>query len=142
MSLTLPTIVVMNFKKKLLVVDQSDSTKIILDHFIGKEFDIIQKSNGYEAIDFLNSGVDIDFLITELNLPLLNGKELIRKLRQSHLFSNLPILLLTASSESKDRIECMNLGADNYIEKPFNPFEIQARINAVLRLCQRTNYIQ
>ncbi|MDI9877128.1 MULTISPECIES: response regulator transcription factor [Bacteroidota] len=132
----------MNFKKKLLVVDQSDSTKIILDHFIGKEFDIIQKSNGYEAIDFLNSGVDIDFLITELNLPLLNGKELIRKLRQSHLFSNLPILLLTASSESKDRIECMNLGADNYIEKPFNPFEIQARINAVLRLCQRTNYIQ
>lgn len=142
MPLTLPTIVVMNFKKKLLVVDQSDSTKIILDHFIGKEFDIIQKSNGYEAIDFLNSGVDIDFLITELNLPLLNGKELIRKLRQSHLFSNLPILLLTASSESKDRIECMNLGADNYIEKPFNPFEIQARINAVLRLCQRTNYIQ
>lgn len=142
MPLTLPTIVVMNFKKKLLVVDQTDSTKIILDHFIGKEFDIIQKSNGYEAIDFLNSGVDIDFLITELNLPLLNGKELIRKLRQSHLFSNLPILLLTASSESKDRIECMNLGADNYIEKPFNPFEIQARINAVLRLCQRTNYIQ
>lgn len=142
MPLTLPTIVVMNFKKKLLVVDQSDSTKIILDHFIGKEFDIIQKSNGYEAIDFLNSGVDIDFLITELNLPLLNGKELIRKLRQSNLFSNLPILLLTASSESKDRIECMNLGADNYIEKPFNPFEIQARINAVLRLCRRTNYIQ
>jgi len=142
LPLTLPTIVVMNFKKKLLVVDQSDSTKIILDHFIGKEFDIIQKSNGYEAIDFLNSGVDIDFLITELNLPLLNGKELIRKLRQSHLFSNLPILLLTASSESKDRIECMNLGVDNYIEKPFNPFEIQARINAVLRLCQRTNYIQ
>ena len=142
MSLTLPTIVVMNLKKKLLVVDQSDSTKIILDHFLGKEFDIIQKSNGYEAIDFLNSGVDIDFLITELNLPLLNGKELIRKLRQSHLFSSLPILLLTASSESKDRIECMNLGADNFIEKPFNPFEIQARINAVLRLCRRTNYIQ
>ncbi len=142
MSLTLPTIVVMNFKKKLLVVDQSDSTKIILDHFLGKEFDIIQKSNGYEALDFLNSGVDIDFLITELNLPLLNGKELIQKLRQSHLFSNLPILLLTASSESKDRIECMNLGADNFIEKPFNPFEIQARINAVLRLCRRTNYIQ
>lgn len=142
MSLTLPTIVVMNFKKKLLVVDQSDSTKIILDHFLGKEFDIIQKCNGYEAIDFLNSGVDIDFLITELNLPLLNGKELIQKLRQSHLFSNLPILMLTASSESKDRIECMNLGADNFIEKPFNPFEIQARINAVLRLCKRTNYIQ
>ena len=132
----------MNLKKKLLVVDQSDSTKIILDHFLGKEFDIIQKSNGYEAIDFLNSGIDIDFLITELNLPLLSGKELIKKLRESHLFSSLPILLLTASSESKDRIECMNLGADNYIEKPFNPFEIQARINAVLRLCRRTNYIQ
>jgi len=132
----------MNLKKKLLVVDQSDSTKIILDHFLGKEFDIIQKSNGYEAIDFLNSGIDIDFLITELNLPLLSGKELIKKLRESHLFSSLPILLLTASSESKDRIECMNLGADNYIEKPFNPFEIQARINAVLRLCKRTNYIQ
>ncbi|MGX7686742.1 PleD family two-component system response regulator [Flectobacillus sp. BAB-3569] len=132
----------MNLKKKLLVVDQSDSTKIILDHFLGKEFDIIQKSNGYEAIDFLNSGIDIDFLITELNLPLLSGKELIKKLRESHLFSSLPILLLTASSESKDRIECMNLGADNFIEKPFNPFEIQARINAVLRLCRRTNYIQ
>jgi len=142
LSLTLPAIVVMNLKKKLLVVDQSDSTKIILDHFLGKEFDIIQKSNGYEAIDFLNSGIDIDFLITELNLPLLSGKELIKKLRESHLFSSLPILLLSASSESKDRIECMNLGADNYIEKPFNPFEIQARINAVLRLCQRRNYIQ
>jgi DNA-binding response OmpR family regulator len=72
----------------------------------------------------------------------LSGKELIKKLRESHLFSSLPILLLTASSESKDRIECMNLGADNFIEKPFNPFEIQARINAVLRLCRRTNYIQ
>ncbi|MFY7828467.1 MAG: response regulator transcription factor [Flectobacillus sp.] len=132
----------MNSKKKLLVVDQSDSTKVILDHFLGTEFDIIQKSNGYEAIDYLNSGADIDFLITELNLPLLNGKELIKKLRQSHLFSTLPILMFTASSESKDRIECMNLGADNFIEKPFNPFEVQARINAVLRLCKRTNYIQ
>ena len=142
MPLTLPTIVVMNFKKKLLVVDQSDSTKIILDHFIGKEFDIIQKSNGYEAIDFSTSGIDLDFLITQLNLPLLSGKELIKKLRESHLFSSLPILLLSASSESKDRIECMNLGADNFIEKTFNPFEIQARINAVLRLCRRTNYIQ
>jgi DNA-binding response OmpR family regulator len=126
-----------NIKKKLLVVDHAETTHHVLERFLGEEFDIILKNDGLEAWSYLNSGQDIDFMITELNMPKMNGKELIKALRQSNLYAELPIILLSGSAESHERIECMNLGADNFIEKPFNPLEIQARINAIFRLNTR-----
>lgn len=129
-------------KKRLLLVDFVETTRLMLEHFLGDEFDIIHKKDGAEAWHFLQSGASIDFMITEINLPKLNGKQLIQQLRQQSQYQHLPIILLTGTNELQDCIECINLGADNFVNKPFNPFEIQARINTFLKLQQRRLYKQ
>lgn len=82
---------------------------------------------------WLEAGNDADFIIADLNMPNLNGKEFIKVIRSTNLFSEVPITILSGTDESKERIECLNLGADDFMMKPFNPMEVHAKIKAILR---------
>ncbi len=123
----------MTNKIKLLIIDDEPSTRKILEHFLNKEFEVTVKNDGMEGMGWLESGNDTDFIIADLNMPNLNGKELIKVIRASNLYSNLPIIILSGTDESKERIECLNLGADDFMLKPFNPMEVHAKIKAILR---------
>lgn len=124
-------------KKKLLVVDPIGSTYSLFSQSSGIDFEIIHKIDGYEALEFLYSGIDIDLLITNLDLPQLTAKDLTLKLRSSYLFSQIPILVVTPPVDSSTRIDCINSGVDTIVEMPFNPLEFYARINALYRLCHK-----
>jgi DNA-binding response OmpR family regulator len=123
----------MEQKIKLLVIDDEPGTRKILEHFLNKEFEVTVKNDGMEGMNWLELGNDTDFIIADLNMPNLNGKELIKVIRVSNLYSNVPIIILSGTDESKKRIECLNLGADDFMLKPFNPMEIHAKIKAILR---------
>jgi DNA-binding response OmpR family regulator len=123
----------MENKIKLLIIDDEPSTRKILEHFLSKEFDVTLKNDGMEGMRWLESENDPDFVIVDLNMPNLNGKEFIRIIRSGNLYSNLPIIILSGTDESKERIECLNLGADDFMLKPFNPMEVHAKIKAILR---------
>ncbi len=132
----------MNQRIKVLVIDDEPSTRKILKHFLSKEFDVILKNDGMEGMRWIESENDIDFIIVDLNMPNLNGKEFIKVIRSSNFYCDLPIIILSGTDESKERIECLNLGADDFMLKPFNPMEVHAKIKAILRRVKPEKLLQ
>ena len=123
----------MENKSKLLIIDDESSTRKVLEYFLNKEFEVTLKNDGMKGMNWLEAGNDADFIIADLNMPNLNGKEFIKVIRSSNLFGDVPIIILSGTDESKERIECLNLGADDFMMKPFNPMEVHAKIKAILR---------
>ena len=119
--------------KKVLVVDDEPDIVELVSYNLRKEgFDVSTASDGEEALGRIRQG-SFDFLLLDLMLPGIQGTELCRILRGDPKTRNLPIIMLTAKGEEVDRILGLEMGADDYISKPFSPRELVARVKAVLR---------
>lgn len=122
----------MNKKKILVVEDEPDIVELVSYNLKKEGFEVSSASDGEEALTKIKKG-NFDFLILDLMLPGLQGLELCRILRNDPKTRNLPIIMLTAKDEEVDRILGLEIGADDYITKPFSPRELVARVKAVLR---------
>ena len=114
---------------KLAIIDDDQEILILLDEYLAK--------NGFEVEGFADGEAflsrdetEFSLLILDIGLPGIDGLEICRRLRQK---SSIPIIMLTAASDDLDRILGLELGADDYLGKPFNPRELLARIKALLR---------
>jgi len=114
---------------KLAIIDDDQEILTLLDEYLAK--------NGFEVEGFEDGEAflgrdetEFSLLILDIGLPGIDGLEICRRLRQK---SNIPIIMLTAASDDLDRILGLELGADDYLGKPFNPRELLARIKALLR---------
>jgi len=116
--------------RKVLVVDDEDSVRELIELYLKKEgFEVIHARDGREALR-LNGEHHPDLIILDLMLPGLDGWDVCRQIRSQ---SRTPIIMLTARTEEVDRIVGLELGADDYVVKPFSPREMVARVKAVLR---------
>jgi DNA-binding response OmpR family regulator len=113
----------------LMIEDDEALSAMVAEYLAPFGFEVTRSPSAAEGIAAL-SGAAFDLLILDLMLPDGDGLELCRELRSE---SDLPILMLTARGEETDRIVGLELGADDYLPKPFNPRELLARIRAVLR---------
>ncbi len=121
----------MNARPRLLVVDDDRELSQMLVEYLEREgFDVDTAANGTEAIERLAAAVP-DFLVLDVMLPGATGFDILRNLRAAQ--SRVPVLMLTARGDDVDRILGLELGADDYLAKPFNPRELAARIRAILR---------
>lgn len=117
-------------KKKILVVDDEPQIVRVLTGYLEKAgFEVISALDGIRVMNIIQSEKP-DFVILDLNLPGLDGLEICRRIRQD---SGIPILMLTARSEEADKLVGLELGADDYIVKPFSPREIVARVKTIFR---------
>lgn len=115
--------------KRLTVVDDDRDIRELLKAYLEKSgFEVTAYDSGEALLD--NSHEATDLLILDVGLPGIDGLELCRQLRQS---TDLPIIMLTAADDDIDRILGLELGADDYMGKPFHPRELLARIRALLR---------
>ena len=117
----------------LICEDDLDIVELLKLYLTSNKFDVISASNGLEALEILKNN-HVDLLISDIMMPNFNGYELIKKIRETNL--NLPIIILSAKTMDVDKVLGFDIGADAYITKPFNPLEVIANINAILR---RTN---
>jgi two-component system OmpR family response regulator len=116
--------------KKILVVDDEKKIVEILRAYLEKEgYSVIAAYDGREALDATWREIP-DLIILDLMLPEISGWDVCREIRRE---SNVPIIMLTAREETTDKIIGLELGADDYVTKPFDPKEIVSRIRAVLR---------
>ncbi len=116
--------------KSILVVDDERSYKRLLEANLRKNgYDIINASNGVEAIELFSSQ-PIDLILLDVMMPELDGFATCERIRE---YSNVPIIMLTAKGEEKDRVRGLDLGADDYLTKPFSATELLARVRAVFR---------
>ncbi len=116
---------------KILVVDDDKEIVKAIDIYLSKEnYEILKAYNGIEAIELIEKNQDIKLVILDIMMPELDGISTIEIVRKKH---SIPIILLSAKSEDYDKIEGLNIGADDYITKPFNPLELVARVNSHIR---------
>ncbi|CAH1058643.1 Alkaline phosphatase synthesis transcriptional regulatory protein PhoP [Paenibacillus pseudetheri] len=113
----------------ILIADDEAEIVELLRLYLEKEYNIVEANSGTEALLQVQNH-KIDLAILDIMMPGLDGLQLLKKIRESHHF---PVLFLSAKSEHYDKILGLELGADDYISKPFNPLEIVARAGALLR---------
>ena len=127
-------------KKKILIIDDEKSIRLILEATFKDLFEVISLDDGEKALNYLQSGNLPDLIICDIQMPNIDGFQFIEKIRNSGFFEDIPLIMLSGSEESKDRIKCFELGADDYILKPFNPKELMARVSR--RLAAREVYLK
>jgi len=116
----------------LIVEDEKDIVKM-LDYNLKKEgFKILSVNDGEDALDLATKDQP-DLIILDLMLPGMDGLEVCKALKKENKTASIPIIMLTAKSQETDKIVGLELGADDYVTKPFSPRELIARIKAVLR---------
>ncbi|MBP3038776.1 response regulator transcription factor [Bacillaceae bacterium Marseille-Q3522] len=121
-------------KNKVLVVDDEKSIVTLLQYnFKQAGFDVVTAMDGQEAIDKATTE-KLDMIVLDLMLPKLDGLEVCKQLRQQKILT--PILMLTAKDDEFDKVLGLELGADDYLTKPFSPREVIARVKAILRRSQ------
>lgn len=117
-------------QKNIFLVDDDQKLRRLLTKFLGNEgFAIREFPDGSEVISALSGG-EPAAVILDIMLPGESGLDILKRLRRSF---TVPVIMLTAKGDDEDRITGLELGADDYLPKPFNPRELLARINAVLR---------
>jgi len=116
----------------LIVEDERDIRDLVLFHLKREGFQVSSASSGEEALRQVRHASP-DLVLLDLMLPAMGGLEVCRKLRQDPATVALPIVMLTAKGDEVDRVLGLELGADDYIVKPFSPKELLARVRAVLR---------
>lgn len=117
--------------KKILVVDDEESIVTLLQYNLERSgYDVITASDGEEALKKAETEKP-DLIVLDVMLPKLDGIEVCKQLRQQKLM--FPILMLTAKDEEFDKVLGLELGADDYMTKPFSPREVNARVKAILR---------
>ncbi len=117
----------------ILVIDDEAPILALLRYNLDKAgFRVIEASDGQEALTLIREQSP-DLMVLDWMLPSLSGIEVCRQVRRDPDFRNLPIIMLTARGEEQDRVRGLEVGADDYLPKPFSPAELLARIRAVLR---------
>jgi phosphate regulon transcriptional regulator PhoB len=116
----------------LIVEDERDIRDLIVLHLQRDGYEVASASTGEEGLAQVRHSPP-DLLILDLMLPAMSGLEVCRRLRQEQGTATLPIVMLTAKADEVDRVVGLELGADDYVVKPFSPKELLARVRAVLR---------
>lgn len=111
-------------KKKILVVDDEPSICLLLDNFLSLDYDVVTINDGEEALGWLEGNLP-DLIISDIQMTKMDGYEFLTKVRQRGFTKHTPFIMLSARAESKERIKCYKLGAQDYLTKPFNPEELE-----------------
>lgn len=115
---------------RVLVVDDEPTVRDVVVQYLRRDgHEVTEAVDGHQALELLASAPP-DLVVLDLMLPGVDGLEVLRRLRAT---SDVPVIMLTALAEERDRVTGLELGADDYVVKPFSPRELAARVNGVLR---------
>lgn len=117
-------------KKNILVVDdEKEIAELIEIHLMSQDYNVTKAKNGLEALNFMDEN-KYDLVLLDVMMPKMDGKETLKKIREKY---NIPVIMVTAKTSEKDKVEGLTLGADDYVSKPIKPLELIARVKAQLR---------
>ncbi len=124
-------------KEKILIVEDDADIAEVIDYNLKKEgYHTVAVLNGEDAFSYAEKEKP-DLIILDLMLPGIDGLEVCRNLRKNEITAHIPVIILTAKSQEIDKVVGLELGADDYMTKPFSPRELMARIKAILRRLSR-----
>lgn len=119
--------------KKILIAEDSTTMRYLIVSTISAmgDFEIVEAANGFEALRILPRE-KVDLVITDINMPDINGLELVSFIKNNPLYKNTPLIIVSTEGSQRDRDKGLQLGADAYLVKPFTPEELQTLIKRFL----------
>ena len=124
-------------KKKILIADDNANIRLLLNEFLKSEFEVQSFDNGASMLKWLEKGLQTDLIIMDVQMPHLNGWDLIQNLKVSLYYQDIPVLILSGIEKTQEKIKFLEAGAEDYMIKPFSPEELKVRINNIFK---RTEY--
>ncbi len=128
-------------KTQILVVDDDMSILKLLNFILSKDYDMVIKNSGLEALSWLEEGNDPDLIISDLQMPYLDGQTFVRNLKISGFYKDTPIIVLSGSDNLGEIVGEMPYRIDSYLQKPFNPQSLKAAITQVLNLNEAPGHV-
>jgi len=119
-------------KKKILLADDNKEFRRLLSILLSSKYDVKTAKNGDQALDIMQAGYKPDLILSDLMMPFANGKVLTEQVRSSGAFKGIPIIILSSIDKSNKKIELLSAGANDYLNKPFSPGELDIRISIAL----------
>lgn len=124
-------------KRELLVVEDNELNREILEEILMPDYVVHQAENGREGLEMLRQrGTKISLVLLDIQMPVMNGYEFLDAVRQEVRFSNIPIIVMTASGEAGEEIRSLESGASDFVSKPYNPEIILRRVESMIRLSE------
>lgn len=123
----------MEQNKVLIAEDDKDISEILSLYLKSNNFQVYTANNGKKALELIGTE-NINIILIDIMMPIMNGYELIREIRKKN---NVPVIIISARNMEEDKVLGLDIGADAYITKPFNPSEVVAIVKAILRRCYK-----
>ena len=118
---------------KVLVIEDDDHIWKIIEYKLKKEkHDLIWANNGLKALEILEN-TKPDLIISDIMVPYMDGLQILKEIRAKDKLKDIPVIMLTSKAQEKDIIRGLELGAQDYMAKPFSPAELILRVNKVLK---------
>ncbi|WP_299455402.1 response regulator transcription factor [uncultured Microscilla sp.] len=115
-------------KTKVAIIEDNNMMRYMLKSYLDAHFTVIDFSNGLEFFAWLEQNEAPEIIVTDLEMPEMNGFELTTNIKNSQLYQHINIIILSGLDDSNDRIKCLEMGASDYLMKPFNPKELFIKI--------------
>ena len=120
-------------KKRILAIDDSKAIRFLLQTLFSKSYQVVTAADGCSAINWLSQNDLPDLIIADPQLPDMQSWELIEQLSTSGLYGSIPVIVLSALSQSETEAKCLELDIPTYFTKPFNPIDLMEAVQAVIK---------
>lgn len=118
---------------RVAIVEDNNIMRYMLKSYFDAHFEVFAFDDGLAFFEWMQNAEPPHLVITDLNMPEMNGFELTASLKNSELFKDIIIIVLSGLEDSQDRIKCLQLGAEDYLIKPFNPEELLIKIQKIIK---------
>ena len=118
--------------KRILFIEDDEPLSALLSKIFSKHYQVVVINNAFDAWCFLTEGARPDLIVSDINMPMLDGLEFLENLSQSGLYKDIPVVMLSGINDAAKRNACLNLGAQAFVDKPFEPGMLLQTVNRVL----------
>lgn len=115
-------------KKKILILDDKETIAKVLSIYLISEYDCIWVPDGVQGMKWLQEGNLPDLIISDIRMPEMRGDEFLSWIKGNELFKRIPVIMLSSEDSTSERVRLLEVGAEDYIVKPFNLMELKIRI--------------
>lgn len=119
-------------KKTILLLDDKESIAKVVAVYLSGEYDVVYFDNALKGIQWLQEGNKPDLIISDIRMPVMRGDEFLEYVKNNELFKSFPAIILSSEESTSERIRLLEVGASDYIVKPFNPMELKIRIRKII----------
>jgi DNA-binding response OmpR family regulator len=120
-------------KKKILLLDDKETIAKVLSVYLTTEYECVWLSNGLLGMKWLQEGNVPDLIISDIRMPEMRGDDFLEWIKSNELFKHIPVIMLSSEDSTSERIRLLEIGAADYIVKPFNPMELKIRVKKIIQ---------